>query len=169
MHPTATPFNLTIYHLWGRVLAKFQEARTITYTDDGYIKGKLNVTLQVLTELKYVLETDVGLEINVSKTSILPKGVTSQTVFDVVQNIIQGKPTLSHLSGDVLLASFCPEGFVGIGVSIGTDVFAQNFVAKTCRVTSKNWTLFKTALYLSAPQVLSDHSTPIYEFSYFAR
>jgi hypothetical protein len=125
---------LTIYHLWGRVLAKFQETRTITYTDDGYIKDKLNVTLQVLTDLKYVLKTDVGLEINVSKTSILPKGVTDQTVFDLVQNIIQGKPTLSHLNGDVLLASFCPQGFVGIGVSIGTDVFTQNFVAKTCRV-----------------------------------
>ena len=30
-------------------------------------------------------------------------------------------------------ASFCPEGFVGIGVPIGTDAFVQNFVAKTCR------------------------------------
>ncbi len=34
-------FNLTIHHLWGRVLAKFQsqtiaEARTIAYADDGY-------------------------------------------------------------------------------------------------------------------------------------
>ena len=29
--------------------------------------------------------------------------------------------------------SFCPEGFVGIGVSIGTDAFIQNFVSKTCR------------------------------------
>jgi hypothetical protein len=33
----------------------------------------------------------------------------------------------------VSLASFCPEGFVGIGVPIGTDSFVQNFVAKTCR------------------------------------
>ena len=49
------------------------------------------------------------------------------------QNIIQETPTLTHLSGDVLLTSFCPEGFVGIGVSIGTDDFVQNFVAKTCR------------------------------------
>ena len=38
-----------------------------------------------------------------------------------------------HPSGDVSLASFCPEGFVGIGVPIGTDVFIQNFVPKTCR------------------------------------
>jgi len=69
----------------------------------------------------------------VSKTSILPKGVTAQAAFDVAQDIIQAIPTLAHLSGDVLLASFCPEGFVGIGVPIGTDAFVQNFVAKSCR------------------------------------
>ncbi len=28
-------FNLTIHHLWGRVLAKFQEARAIAYADYG--------------------------------------------------------------------------------------------------------------------------------------
>ena len=27
----------------------------------------------------------------------------------------------------------CPEGFIGIGVPIGTDAFVRNFVAKTCR------------------------------------
>jgi hypothetical protein len=46
---------------------------------------------------------------------------------------MQATPTLTHLSGDVLLASFCPEGFVGIGLPIGTDAFVQNFVDKTCR------------------------------------
>ena len=29
--------------------------------------------------------------------------------------------------------SHLPEGFVGIGVSFGTDGFVQNFAAKTCR------------------------------------
>ena len=65
-------FNLTIHHLWGRLFAKFPEARAIAYADDGYIKAKLIVTLQVLTELKRVLEEDTGLELNVSKTSVLP-------------------------------------------------------------------------------------------------
>ncbi len=32
---------LTIHHLWGRVLAKFQEGRVVAYADDGYIKAKL--------------------------------------------------------------------------------------------------------------------------------
>ena len=76
-------FNLTIHHLWGRVLAKFQEARAIAYADDGYIKAKLSVGLQVLAELKAVFKEDAGLELNVPKTSILPKGVIAQAVFDM--------------------------------------------------------------------------------------
>jgi hypothetical protein len=70
-------FNLTIHHLWGRVLAKFPEARAIVYADDGYIKTKLSIALQVLAEFKAVFKTDAGLELNVNKTSILPgKGVS---------------------------------------------------------------------------------------------
>jgi hypothetical protein len=54
----------------------------VAYADDGYIKGKLIVTLQVLVELKCVLKEDVGMDLNVSKTSVLPKDVTQQSVFD---------------------------------------------------------------------------------------
>jgi hypothetical protein len=79
-------FNLTIHHLWGRVLGKFQETRVVGYADDGYIKVKLSVSLQVLAELKVVFKEDAGLELNVSKTSIFPsKGVTDQTAFDMAQ------------------------------------------------------------------------------------
>ena len=81
-------FNLTILHLWGSVLARFPETRAIAYAE----------------------------ELNVSKTSVLPKGVTQQAAFDAAHNIINVIPTLTHLSGDVLLVSFCPESFVGIGV-----------------------------------------------------
>ena len=52
----------------------------------------------------------------------------------MVQTVINANPTLTHLRSNVLLTSSCPEGFVGIGVSIGTDAFVRNFVAKTCRV-----------------------------------
>ena len=121
-------FNLSIHHLWGLVLAKFPEARAIAYADDGYIKAKLSVALQVLAELKSVLKEDAGLELNVLKTSVLPKGISQQAAFDAAHNIINASPTLAHLSPDVLLASFCPEGFVGIGVPIGTDAFVLNFV-----------------------------------------
>ena len=47
--------------------------------DDGYIKTKLSVVFQVLTELKRVLKEDDDLdnkqnylELNVTKTSVLP-------------------------------------------------------------------------------------------------
>ena len=66
-------FNLTTLHLWGRVLAKFQEARAIAYADDGYIKAKLSVALQVLAELKHVLKQDAGLGLNVSQ-DLRPQG-----------------------------------------------------------------------------------------------
>jgi hypothetical protein len=86
-------FNLTIHHLWGRVLAKFQEARAVAYADDGYIKAILSVALQVLAEVKAVFKADAGLELNVSKTSIIPsKGVTAQAAFDMAQNIMQATP-----------------------------------------------------------------------------
>jgi hypothetical protein len=68
-------------------------------TRDGYIKAKLSITLQVLSELKEVFKEDAGLELNVSKTSILPKGVTQQVAFDVAQGIITTtSPVLTHLS-----------------------------------------------------------------------
>ncbi len=83
----------TIHHLWGRVLVKFQDARTIGYTDDGFIKTKLSVTLQVLADLKTVFKEDAGLELNVIKTTILPvNDVTQQTVFDVTHDIIVPTP-----------------------------------------------------------------------------
>ncbi len=67
-------FIVTNHHLWGRVLAKFQpEARAIAYADDGYIKAKLSVALQVLAELKHVLKQDAGLGLNVSQ-DLRPQG-----------------------------------------------------------------------------------------------
>ncbi len=105
----------------------------MTYADDDYVKYKLSVTFQVLTELKHVLKEDDVLDLNVNKTTVLPKGDTPQSGFNTAHGIINTSPTLGHLSGDVALDSFCPEGFVGIVVPIGTDTFVQNFVAKTCR------------------------------------
>jgi hypothetical protein len=99
-------FNLTIHHLWGRVLAKFQEARAIAYDDDGYIKSKLSVTLQVLVEIKTDFKEDDGLELNVAKTVILPTDdVTKQVAFDVAHSIIVVS-TLTHLRAEIALDSF---------------------------------------------------------------
>jgi hypothetical protein len=69
-------FNLTVHHIWGRVLVKLQGTRTVAYADDGYCKGKVSESLQVLTELKCVLKEYAGLELYISKTAILPKVIT---------------------------------------------------------------------------------------------
>jgi len=82
-----------------------QEARAIAYADDGYIKRNLSVALQVLAELKRVLKEDAGLQLNVSKTSMLPKGSTQQAVLHVPHSIIAASPALTQLSGDVSLVS----------------------------------------------------------------
>jgi hypothetical protein len=78
---------------------------------------------------------DAGLDLNVSKTSILPKCVTAQAAFDMARTIMQAIPNLVHLRNDFLVDSFCPEGFIVIGVPIGTDAFGQSstFVVKKCR------------------------------------
>jgi hypothetical protein len=47
-----------------------------------------------------------GLELNVAKTSILPKGTTAQAVFDMAQTIIQATASLAHLRNDFLVDSF---------------------------------------------------------------
>jgi hypothetical protein len=103
------------------------------YVDDGYIKGKLSVVLQVLDDLKRVLKEDAGLELNISKTAILPKAITQQDIFDVVHGFITVTPSMIQLSGEVSLDSFCHDGSVGIGVPIGTDAFVNHFTVKTYR------------------------------------
>ncbi len=80
----------------------------------------------MLAELKRVLKEDAGLQLNVSETTVLPTGVTQQAAFDAAHGIINNSPALTQLRGDVSLASFCPEGFIGIGVPIGTDAFVRN-------------------------------------------
>ena len=117
----------------GTCSRKFPEARAVVYADDGYIKGKLSLALQVLAELKRVLKEDAGLELNIVKTSILPKNTSQQAVFDVARSIIAVNPALHMLNDDIALHSFCPDGFIGIDVPIGTDAFVRTFVAKTCR------------------------------------
>jgi hypothetical protein len=81
----------------------FEQVGSLTYADDGYIKTRMSVVLQVLSELKHVLNEDDDLDLNVSKTSVLPKGVTQQNVFDVTHNIIIPNPTLSHLIGHLII------------------------------------------------------------------
>jgi hypothetical protein len=63
----------------GVCLPKFQGVRVVAFADDGHIKGKLSEVLQVLPVFKRVLKEDVGLELNISKTTflrLLPSGIS---------------------------------------------------------------------------------------------
>jgi hypothetical protein len=51
----------------------------------------------------------------------------------VTHAFINNLPQLTQLSGELSLDSFRPDGFVGIGVPIGTDNFVRQFVAKKFR------------------------------------
>ncbi len=55
----------------------------------------------MLAELKRVLKEDTGLELNMSKTVILPKVITQQGIFDVDHGFINATPQLTPLSGEV--------------------------------------------------------------------
>ena len=69
-------FCLTIHHLWGLTLDKHnQDACAVAYTHDNYIKAKLSIAFEVLSDIKLVLKEDAGLDIN-NKTKILLSGVS---------------------------------------------------------------------------------------------
>ena len=47
-------FCLSVHHLWGRTLNKHhQDACAVAYADDSYIKAKLSVALEVLSDIKH--------------------------------------------------------------------------------------------------------------------
>jgi hypothetical protein len=85
-------FCLTVHHLWGRTLAKHnQDACTVVYTDDGYIKDNLSVELEVLSDIKQVLKEDDGLALN-DKTNILIKGLGVPICTDAfIQHFVKDK------------------------------------------------------------------------------
>ncbi len=43
---------------------------------------------------------------------------------------VDNSPQLTQVSGKFSLDSFLPDGFVGIGVPVGTDNFVRQFVVK---------------------------------------
>jgi hypothetical protein len=126
-------FCLSIHHLWGRTLAKhYQDACAIAYADDGYIKAKLSVALEVLSDINHVLREDAGLDLN-DKTKILVKGISAAEAHTAAQRMLTADPSLAHLGPLLAPKSFVDDGYIGLGVPIGTDAFVQHFVKKKCQ------------------------------------
>ena len=128
-----TVFCLTIHHLWGRTLNKHhQDACAVAYADDSYIKAKLSVALEVFSDIKHVLKEDAGLDLNFDKTKILIKGISAADAHAAAQRMLAADPSLAHLSPLLSPASFGVDGYVGLGVPIGTGAFIQHFVKDKC-------------------------------------
>jgi hypothetical protein len=127
-------FCPTVHHLWARtLLAKHnQDACAVAYADDGYIKAKLSVALEVRSDIKQVLKEDAGLALN-DKTKILIKGISAADVHTAAQRLLIADPSLAHLSPLLSPASFVVDGYIGLGVPIGTDAFIQHFVKDKCQ------------------------------------
>ena len=120
----------------GPTLAKHnQDACAVTYADDGYIKAKLSVALEVLSDIKQVLKEDAGLALN-DRTKILVKGISAADAHAAAQRLLIADPSLAHLSPASPLLSpafFVVAGCIGLGVPIGTDAFIQHFVKDKCQ------------------------------------
>ena len=117
----------------GPTLAKHnQDACAVTYADDGYIKAKLSVALEVLSDIKQVLKEDAGLALN-DRTKILVKGISVADAHAADQRLLIADPSLAHLSPLLSPAFFVVAGCIGLGVPIGTDAFIQHFVKDKCQ------------------------------------
>jgi hypothetical protein len=127
-------FCLSVHHLWGRTFNKHhQDACAVAYADDGYIKANLSVALEVLSDVKHVLKEDASLDLNFDKTKILVKGISAADAHAAAQRIINADMSLAHLSPLLSPASLVVDGYIGLGVPIGTDVFIQHFVRISVR------------------------------------
>jgi hypothetical protein len=127
-------FCLSVHHLWGRTLNKHhQEACAVACADDGYIKAKLSVALEVLSDIKHVLKEDAGLDLYFDKTKILIKGISAADAHAAAQRMLKADLSLAHLSPLLSPASFVVHGYIGRGVPIGSDAIVQHFVKDHCQ------------------------------------
>jgi hypothetical protein len=109
-------FCLTVHHLWGLTLAKHnQDACAVAYADDGYIKAKLSVNLEVLSDIKQVLKEDAGLALN-DKTKILIKGISAADAHAAAQRLLIANLFLAHLSPLLSTASCAVDCYIVLEV-----------------------------------------------------
>ena len=77
---------------------------------------------------------NAGLELNMLKIQILAKGVSTVDAYAAAKGFLPNDAHLLTPLKDVMTqASFTAQGYVGLGVPLGTDAFIQKFVGDTCR------------------------------------
>ena len=96
-------FCLSVHHIWGSTLAKHhQDACAVAYADDGYIKAKLSVALEVLSDLKSTQK---------SKTKFLVKGISAADAHAAALRMLTANPSLDHLRPLLSPACFVVDGY----------------------------------------------------------
>ena len=104
-------------------MKSYTQAKGLAYADDGYINTPLSVALHILLDLKQVFKDDAGLDLNMFKTQILVKDVTVEAAWTSAQGFISADPHLAPLKDMITSSSFTADGYVGVGVPLGTDAF----------------------------------------------
>jgi hypothetical protein len=102
-----------------------QDACAVVYADNGNIKAKLSIALEV--------KEDAGLALNFNKTTILVKGISAADAHALPHSACSMPIPPSRTSVPMLSpASFVVDGYIRLGVPIGTDAFIQHFVKDKC-------------------------------------
>jgi hypothetical protein len=114
-------------------MQSYNEDRAIAYADDGYINAPLSVALRILADLKQVLKDDAGLELNMLKTQLLVRGISTHDAYSAAKGFLENDARLTSIKDTIILASCTAEGYVGLGVPLGTDAFVQTFVHDACQ------------------------------------
>ena len=89
--------------------------------------------VEVLSDIKHLLQEDADLALNFEKSKILVQGISAADAHAAAQHMLNADPSLAHLRPVLSLASFVVDGYIGLGVFIGTDAFIQHFVKDKCQ------------------------------------
>jgi len=81
------------------------------------------------------------------------------------QRMLAADPSLAHLSPLLSPASFVVDGYIGLGVPVGTDAFIQHFVKDNCQAIMEDVDKLDSIQdgfinYQAAP-ILPGYPTPI--------
>ena len=124
-------FCQTTLHTWGRVMGQHLGERAVAYADDGYFVGRLSAALEILSKLRKGFRDDAGLELNIKKTQVLCK-VDVADAKAAAQGILDNHPEWEDLTDLVTNNRFTKDGFIGVGVPLGTPAFVETFIKSKC-------------------------------------
>ena len=128
-------FCFIVHHLWGRTLNKHnQDACAVAYADDGYIKAKLSITLEVLSRLGHQAFTQGGRwprsQFRQDQDSRQGYSISAADAHAAAQRMLNADPSLAHLRPLLSPASFVVDGYIGLGVPIGLILLSSTLSVK---------------------------------------